>query len=242
MVKLNLEYKKPVKLTFKTGNPKTDKNLKQEYNKYWILRLNLAPYTISGYNVCPSASKGCAESCLHTAGNPVFQKQKDLGRINRTRYYMQDRVEFLKQLIREIRNHEIYCSKNGFKPVVRLNTTSDIPWEIHGIFDMFPSITFYDYTKIKKRVIKYLNNMYPKNYHLTFSMHETNYDDCMEVLNKGGNVAMVFRKDLPETYKGFKVVNGDESDLRFLDPINSIVGLKAKGKAKKDTTGFVVNS
>ena len=76
MVKLNLEYKKPVKLTFKTGNPKTDKNLKQEYNKYWILRLNLAPYTISGYNVCPSASKGCAESCLHTAGNPVFQKQK----------------------------------------------------------------------------------------------------------------------------------------------------------------------
>ena len=111
MVKLNLEYKKPVKLTFKTGNPKTDKNLKQEYNKYWILRLNLAPYTISGYNVCPSASKGCAESCLHTAGNPVFQKQKDLGRINRTRYYMQSRVEFLKQLIKEIRNHEIYFKK-----------------------------------------------------------------------------------------------------------------------------------
>ena len=150
MVKLNLEYKKPVKLTFKTGNPKTDKNLKQEYNEYWILRLNLAPYTISGYNVCPSASKGCAESCLHTAGNPVFQKQKDLGRINRTRYYMQSRVEFLKQLIKEIINHEIYCNKNGFKPVLRLNTTSDIPWEIHGIFHMFPSITFYDYTKIKQ--------------------------------------------------------------------------------------------
>ena len=84
--------------------------------------------------------------------------------------------------------------------------------------------------------------MYPKNYHLTFSMHETNYDDCMEVLNKGGNVAMVFRNQLPETYKGFQVVNGDESDLRFLDSRNTIVGLKAKGKAKKDMTGFVVNS
>jgi len=185
---------------------------------------------------------GCAESCLHTAGNPVFQKQKDLGRINRTRYYMQSRVEFLKQLIKEIRNHELYCNKNNFKPVVRLNTTSDIPWEIHNIFELFPNVQFYDYTKIKKRILKYLNNEYSKNYHLTFSMHETNYDDCMEVLNKGGNVAMVFRNNLPETYKGFQVVSGDESDLRFLDPRNTIVGLKAKGKAKKDTTGFVVNS
>ena len=82
-----LSWKRPSKLTFKTGNPKTDKNLKMEYNKYWILRLNLAPYKISGYNVCPSASAGCSASCLHTAGNPIFQKQKDLGRINRTRYY-----------------------------------------------------------------------------------------------------------------------------------------------------------
>jgi len=243
MVKLNLEYKKPVKLTFKTGNPKTDKNLKIEsLKKYWILRLNLAPYKVSGYNVCASASVGCAFSCLHTAGNPIFQKQKDLGRINRTRYYMQSRVEFLKQLIKEIRNHEIYCNKNNFKPVVRLNTTSDISWEIHNIFELFPNIQFYDYTKIKKRILKYLNNEYPKNYYLTFSMHETNYNDCMEVLNKGGNVAMVFRKDLPETYKGYQVVSGDISDLRFLDPRNTIVGLKAKGKAKKDTTGFVVNS
>ena len=237
-----LSWKRPSKLTFKTGNPKTDKNLKQKYNKYWILRLNLAPDKVSGYSVCPSASAGCSASCLHTAGNPIFQKQKDLGRINRTRYYMQSRVEFLKQLIKEIKNHELYCNKNKLIPVVRLNTTSDIPWEIHNIFELFPNVQFYDYTKIKKRILKYLNNEYSKNYHLTFSMHETNYNDCMEVLNNGGNVAMVFRNNLPETYKGFKVVSGDETDLRFLDPRNTIVGLKAKGKAKKDTTGFVVNS
>ena len=92
---------------------------------------------------------------------------------------------------------------------------------------MFPNIQFYDYTKIKKRILKYLNNKYPKNYYLTFSMHETNNNDCMEVLNQGGNVAMVFRKNLPTTYKGYQVVSGDISDLRFLDPNNSIVGLKA---------------
>jgi len=242
MPKLNLPYDKPKKLTFKTGNPKTDKNLKIEsLKKYWILRLNLAPYNLSGYNVCASASVGCAKSCLHTAGNPMFQKQKNLGRINRSRYYMQSRVEFLKQLIREIRNHEIYCNKNGFKPVVRLNTTSDISWEVHNIFELFPNIQFYDYTKIKKRILKYLNNKYPKNYYLTFSMHETNYNDCMEVLNQGGNVAMVFRKNLPTTYKGYQVVSGDISDLRFLDPNNSIVGLKAKGKAKTDMSGFVLD-
>jgi hypothetical protein len=122
-----------------------------------------------------------------------------------------------------------------------LNTTSDISWEIHGIFELFPAIQFYDYTKIKKRVIKYLTNQYPKNYHLTFSLNETNYNDSMEILKMGGNVAVVFRKDLPTTYKGYQVVNGDVSDLRFLDPNNSIVGLKAKGKAKTDMSGFVLD-
>lgn len=235
-----LDFKKPARLTFKTGNPKTDKNLKDRYNKYWILRLNLAPHKISGYNVCPSASAGCSAACLHTAGNPIFQKQKDIGRINRTRYYIQEQAEFVSRLIKEIGNHEKYCVKNGFKPVVRLNTTSDVSWENHGIFDIFPNVQFYDYTKVKKRALKFVNNEYPKNYHITFSMNECNQSDCMDILEKGGNVAMVFRKDIPDTYKGYKVVSGDDSDLRFLDPKNSIIGLKAKGKAKKDVSGFVV--
>ena len=242
MTKLNLPYDKPKKLTFKTGNPKTDKNLKiASLKKYWILRLNLAPYNLSGYNVCSSASVGCAESCLHTAGNPMFQAQKDKGRINRSRYYMQSRVEFLKQLIREIKNHEIYCNKNNFKPVVRLNTTSDISWEIHGIFELFPAIQFYDYTKIKKRVIKYLTNQYPKNYHLTFSLSEKNMHEAIHALSLGFNVAVVFGHGLPDKYLGHDVIDGTLHDLRHLDPSPVIVGLDPKGsKAKNDQSGFVI--
>lgn len=236
------KYDEPKKLCFKNGNPKTDKNLKIEsLKKYWILRLNLAPYKISGFNTCSSASSGCASACLHTAGNPVFMKQKTLGRINRTRFYFRDRAKFIAKLIKEISNHELYCYKNDFIPVVRLNTTSDIPWEIHKIFDIFPRVQFYDYTKIKKRAIKHAQGLLPKNYHLTFSMNEANHNDCDDVLSQGGNIAVVFRNKLPETYKGYKVVNGDEHDLRFTDPKNVVVGLKAKGLAKTDQSGFVIN-
>lgn len=236
------KYDEPVKLCFRSGNPKTDKNLKIEsLKKYWILRLNLAPYKISGFNTCSSASSGCAAACLHTAGNPVFMPQKTLGRVNRTRFYFRDRAKFIAKLIKEITNHELYCFKNGFIPVVRLNTTSDIPWEIHKIFEIFPRVQFYDYTKIKKRAIKHAKGLMPKNYHLTFSMNESNHIECGEVLSNGGNVAVVFRNELPETFKGYKVVNGDEHDLRFTDPKNVIVGLKAKGLAKTDQSGFVIN-
>ena len=236
------KYDEPKKLCFREGNPKTDKNKKIEgLNKYLILRLNLAPYKISGFNTCSSASAGCASACLHTAGNPVFMPQKTLGRINRTRFYFRDRAKFLTKLIKEITSHELYCHKNGFIPVVRLNTTSDIPWEIHKIFDLFPNINFYDYTKIKKRAIKHAEGLMPKNYHLTFSQNEANQNDSLEVLKRGGNIAVVFRNKLPEFYKGFKVVNGDEHDLRFTDPANVVVGLKAKGLAKTDQSGFVVN-
>ena len=242
MGKLNLPYDKPSRLTFKEGNPKTDKNMKVEgLENYRILRLNLAPYNLSGYQVCPMASQGCASACLHTAGNPVFQKQKDKGRINRTRYYMQDRTGFLKQLFKELVNFEKWCTKNSYIPVCRLNTTSDISWEIFEIFEKFPNINFYDYTKIQKRALKFARGEYPPNYHLTYSLNEDNYDKAMQVLNEGGNIAVVFRKDLPETFAGRKVVNGDLHDLRLLDPKNVVVGLKAKGKAKTDYSGFVMN-
>tara|TARA_B110000503_G_scaffold3668_1_gene4810 strand:- start:637 stop:1365 length:729 start_codon:yes stop_codon:yes gene_type:complete len=236
------KYDEPKRLTFTEGNPKTDKNLKlDEFKKYWILRLNLAPAKLSGFQVCPKASEGCAKACLHTAGNPIFMKQKSKGRINRTRFYFQNRIKFLTQLFKEIKNHEINCKKKDLLPVCRLNTTSDISWEVHKIFEQFPNVQFYDYTKIKKRALKFVNGEYPNNYHLTFSLNEDNYKDSMDILSKGGNVAMVFRKQLPETYKGYQVVNGDEHDLRFLDLRNSIVGLKAKGKAKTDYSGFVLD-
>ena len=240
--KLNLPYDKPVRLMFKSGNPKTDKNQSVEgLENIVILHLNLAPSDVSGYELCPMASLGCKKACLHTAGNPIFQAQKDKGRINRARYYMQDRANFMKQLVRELENFVKWCKKNNKIGVVRLNTTSDVSWEIHNIFERFPTLQFYDYTKIQKRALKFARGEYPPNYHLTYSLNEDNYDKAVEVLNEGGNIAVVFRKDLPETFAGRKVVNGDLHDLRLLDPKNVVVGLKAKGKAKTDYSGFVMN-
>jgi len=242
-------YKTLTKLMFTNGNPKTDKNLKIEsLKKYWIKRLNLAPASISGFNTCASASQGCKEACLHEAGNPVFMPQKTLGRVNRTQLYFKDRAKFLSMITREIRNHEINCNKHGLKPVVRLNTTSDIMWENHKIFELFPKTQFYDYSKHFKRMLKYLKGDMPKNYHLTFSRNEINDFQATQVLKAGGNVAVVFRKELPKTYKGFKVVSGDDHDLRFLDDKNVVVGLKEKltidkktGKLGRDNSGFVVD-
>lgn len=245
------KYDEPKKLCFREGNPKTDKNRKIEgLEKYWILRLNLAPADLSGFNTCSSYSIGCKDACLHGSGNPVFMAQKNLGRINRTRFYFRNRAKFLTKLIKEITNHELYCNKNGFKPVVRLNTTSDIPWEIHKIFQLFPNIQFYDYTKEYKRMNKFLNGVLPSNYHLTFSRTEENHNhlNCKNVLNRGGNIAVVFRKNLPEYFEGYKVVNGDLHDLRFTDPKNVVVGLIEKPvidpitkKKVRDYKGFVVD-
>ena len=242
MGKLNLPYKEPTRLMFKSGNPKTDKNQSVEgLENIVVLHLNLAPADLSGYNVCPMASQGCKSACLHTAGNPVFQAQKDKGRINRARFYMQNRDKFMTQLTRELVNFVKWCDKNKKIGVVRLNTTSDISWENYNLFEKFPMLQFYDYTKIQKRALKFARGEYPPNYHLTYSLNEDNYDRAVEVLNEGGNIAVVFRKDLPDTFMGKKVVNGDLHDLRYLDPKNVVVGLKAKGKAKTDYSGFVMN-
>jgi hypothetical protein len=239
--KLNLPYKKPIRLMFKSGNPKTIKNQSVSGLEDIVIQfLNLAPSDLSGYNMCPMASIGCKKACLHTAGNPVFQAQKDMGRINRARFYMQDRPNFMKQLVRELENFVKWCKKNNKIGAVRLNTTSDISWEIFEIFEKFPTLQFYDYTKIQKRAMKFARGEYPPNYHLTYSLNEDNYNKAIKVLKNGGNVAVVFRKDLPKTFSGYKVINGDEHDLRYLDKKNVVVGLKAKGKAKKDTSGFVM--
>ena len=242
MGKLNLPYKEPTRLMFKSGNPKTDKNQSVEgLENIVVLHLNLAPADLSGYNVCPMASQGCKAACLHTAGNPVFQAQKDKGRINRARFYMQDRDKFMTQLTRELVNFVKWCDKNKKIGVVRLNTISDISWENYNLFEKFPMLQFYDYTKIQKRALKFARGEYPPNYHLTYSLNEDNYDKAMQVLKEGGNIAVVFRKDLPDTFMGKKVVNGDLHDLRYLDPKNVVVGLKAKGKAKTDYSGFVMD-
>ena len=163
-------------------------------------------------------------------------------RIRKTKLFFENRELFMNQLVSDIEKSIRYAVKRDFKPVFRLNGTSDIEWEFipvirdqvefENIFTAFPDIQFYDYTKNPNRTSI-------DNYHLTFSRSEVNQDLLAVALSNGMNVAVVF-DTLPDSYIGYPVFNGDESDLRFLDPDSSIIGLKAKGKAKKDDSGFVV--
>jgi hypothetical protein len=166
-------------------------------------------------------------------------------RIKKTKMFFEDRGNFLNALVKEIQSAIKKAKKNNMTPAFRLNLTSDISWENikinnQTIMEMFPEVNFYDYTKIPRRMLNFLNGKFPKNYHLTFSRSENNQTHCDIVMSCGGSVAMVFRGKLPDTYQGKKVINGDENDLRFLDPKGVIVGLVEKGKAKKDNSGFVV--
>ena len=105
---------------------------------------------------------------------------------------------------------------------------------------LFNHIKFYDYTKHDIQLRK--NALKLDNYHLTFSRCEDNERKALNYLINGYNSAFVFKSKIPSKYKGFKVFNGDDTDLRFLDPKNVIIGLLAKGSAKKDKTGFVINN
>jgi hypothetical protein len=183
---------------------------------------------------CPNASKGCLASCLNTAGHGAYRSTQE-ARARKTQFFWNDLFGFLDQLKLEIRKAAAQARRKGLTPCFRLNLTSDIPWECYGIPQSFPELIFYDYCKSADRHV-------PSNYHLTFSRSESliNHDLARKFLRKGGNVAVVFnKKELPATYWGYRVHSGDNDDLRFLDPFG-VIGLTAKGKAKKDSTGFVV--
>ena len=202
--------------------------------------LYLAPAKQSGFEVCPSRSVGCTEACLYTSGHGSFQNDKD-ARIRKTQWLFNDRPGFLQALRADVKALVKKAEKQGLVPCVRLNGTSDIGWEgvANDLMAEFSNVQWYDYTKIQARMMRYLEGKMPSNYHLTFSKSENNWDKCLEVLKHGGNVAAVFNK-LPETFMDYAVIDGDKSDLRFLDPFNVIVGLKAKGMARKDKSGFVI--
>ena len=217
------------------------KTIKGQKLKVKTAILYLAPANESGFNMCPMASAGCKAACLFTAGRGKFNNVRQ-GRINKTIYFMKDRENFLKQLIKEIRLHADKCKREGYKPAVRLNGTSDVSWERFKIFEMFPDVQFYDYTKIYKRALMWVKGWLPKNYHITYSLNEDNKKLAFDILKKGGNISAVFRtKKLPKKFKGFKVIDADKTDLRFTDDNNVIAVLKAKGQAKKDYSGFVLD-
>jgi hypothetical protein len=235
------------------GNPKIAKG---EARGFLTFVLHLAPADLSGFNVCPMATQGCKAACLNTAGRggipsarPVvvdgeaFANPIQAARVRRTRRYFADRAGFMADLVADVRRGIAEAERLGFTPVFRLNGTSDIRWErvpVEGapnIMALFPDVQFYDYTKIANR------RDLPSNYHLTFSLAENNDAQAAQALANGISVAAVFatRKGatLPSVFMGRPVVDGDETDLRFLDPRGVIVGLRAKGKAKADKSGFV---
>ena len=222
------------------GNPKL---MKGEKKGYLSFVLHLSPADVSGYETCPKRTAGCTAACLNTAGRGGMFKPGGTNTIQearkrKTKMFFEQREEFLSTLKNDIRKAIKQSEKKGLIPVFRLNGTSDIPFEKYGIFEEFPEVQFYDYTKILGRKVKNI-----PNYHLTFSAADGNDKDVEKAIEQGYNVATVFglkkTQPMPETYNGRPVFNGDDSDLRFLDPKGVIVGLYAKGKAKKDTSGFV---
>jgi hypothetical protein len=216
--------------------------------------LYLAPSDISGFQVCPMAKIAkCEKACLYTAGRGAFNSIQ-LARINKTQYFFNDRQNFMLNLVKDIEKGIKQAEKAGLTLLIRLNGTSDIKWEnVHfdyefmngkirsiTIFDLFPEIQFYDYTKIANR------NDLPKNYDLTFSYSGViEYQSYVKkAVNNKMRIATVFRSinHIPTEFLGLQVVSGDDSDIRHLDDQNTIVALYAKGKAKKDTSGFVVDT
>jgi hypothetical protein len=220
-----------------TQNYKTTKG---EKLGYLTGILYLAPAKISGYEVCPRRSAGCTDACLYTAGMGAFSNVQQ-ARIAKTKMFFEDRDTFMDQLRKDIKALVKKAEKLNMIPAIRLNGTSDIEWTRFTLMDEFPNVQFYDYTKVVNRLRPDL----PKNYHLTFSQNEANGFEVVTALNSGFNAAVVFNvkkgEEMIKVWNGFPVADGDDTDLRFLDPKGGyVIGLRAKGKAKKDTTDFVV--
>ena len=221
-----------------TANPKIQKGTKLGYLSFI---LHLAPSDLSGKNTCPKATPGCKSACLNTAGRGgMFRKGENTNmiqkaRIRKTVAFFFDRAQFMYDLHQDIKKAVKFAERKGLTPVFRLNGTSDLSWEKYdmlpglNVFECFPTVQFYDYTKVLGRKVAHI-----PNYHLTFSKADGNDADCQEALMQGMNVATVF----DEIPKG--MYSADETDLRFLDPKVGIIGLKAKGRAKKDYSGFVI--
>ena len=238
------------------------KTIKGDGSEYLTAILYMTPYKImvdgKSFNSCAMAKQAsCIDACLYTAGRGAFNNVQT-ARQRKAEWFYRDRDSFMKQLYEDIKKFQTYCRKRNIQPCVRLNGTTDIRWELilhkielqyktdaKNIFEWFPNVQFYDYTKIANRKCKDI-----PNYHLTWSYSNANpeYAKLLDkALEQGMNAAVVFRsnfiKVVPKCWhkwKGYPVIDGDSDDLRFLDPKGGhIVALYAKGKAKKDTSGFV---
>jgi hypothetical protein len=215
-----------------TANPKIQKGTKLGYLSFI---LHLAPADLSGRETCPKRTAGCTAACLNTAGRGgMFKKGETTNviqraRIRKTVQYFEQRQQFMLDLEADIRKGIKMAERLGLKPAFRLNGTSDLSVEKWGIIEKFPTVQFYDYTKVLGRKTAHL-----PNYHLTFSKADGNDADVQKALAQGMSVVAVY-DEIP-----VGVPSADETDLRFLDPKGTMLGLKAKGRAKKDYSGFVI--
>ena len=252
------------------SNPKTDKARALGYS---TAVLHLAPATLAGgRTVCPWSTAGCREACLNTAGRGGIIKRGETSnaiqraRVARTRWFQDDRPAFLARLGHELRLHIKRAARDGLRVAIRLNATSDIPWETvaPSLFAAFPSVQFYDYTKGAARALraahrasgvwtKSTGHAWPQNYDLTLSWSGENRDECERVISAGGRVAVPARNwsegapvwpDGPEggQLASAPAVNGDEHDLTFTHGRGVVLALRPKGPARRDRTGFVVDA
>jgi hypothetical protein len=239
-------------LTPAAHNPKTAKG---ESLPYQAAILHLSPADRSGYNTCPYASKGCKHACLNTAGHGGIggdDNSVQRARIRKTRMFFEDRAAFMTQLVADTEALVRKARKNGKRPALRLNGTSDIGWlrvpcirhdvPYTNMMTAFPEVMFYDYTKVPSRI----GGTLPTNYRLTFSLSESNDAHAQRALDAGMNVAAVLNitdhEPMPEYWSGYRVIDGTTHDFRFLDAAGpNIVALRPKGRAKHDGSGFVRN-
>jgi hypothetical protein len=241
------------------SNAKLAKNGEHGYRTIGIAML---PHKLAGSgNLCPHASEDCIAGCLNVSGRTMAATiQTDIimrARLARTLLYYQDRAKFLEMLTDEIEREREIARRDGQTLIVRPNVISDIDWARHhrDIVERFPDVIWYGYTKNPLAMQRFIDGHYPANYHLTFSRSEKadNQEHARRFLGLGYNVSVIFdtrytsmmKRPLPAEYWGYRIIDGDETDLRFLDPRGVIVGLRAKGRLRQPSFqnhGFVVGT
>ena len=221
------------------GNPKVRKSSVTN-------AVRMAALTMHPDNVICAGSKaaGCMDDCLKLSGLGGVYPSINQARQARTDYWHSDRSGFLDQLHRELENFSRLCAKQHVQGVVRLNVMSDINWEDHDVPQSFPELQFYDYTK---KAHRFHGQRQPSNYQLMFSYSGAkHYRSQVQSFLKSYSdapIAVVFRhKDFPSTFMGRPVINGDDSDWVNVNNRGVVVGLVAKGPAKTNTNGFVVDN